>query len=106
MVVISCACKTDAPEAFATRFIATDHGCVQADPGAFGLGDFVEQALLMPCGHGRSRGFDHGPCEAEFPGLFTQFKARNSVASVVVLCSWWVAAVVMGLLLHGDRLSV
>jgi len=33
-------------------------------------------------------------------------KATNSVASVVFLCSWWGAAVAMGFLLHGDRLSV
>ena len=79
------------PEAFATGFIATDYRrCVRQTQATFGLGDFVEHLVVKP----------------SFQVFSLSAKATNSVASVVLLCSWWVAAVVMGLLLHGDRLRV
>ena len=55
--------KAMQPEAFTTRFIATDHrrGFRQTK-AAFGLGDFLEHARLMraaiTCAHAV---FDHAP---------------------------------------------
>src|SRR4029450_8653270 len=41
------------PEAFATPLIPTPHGGpFRQTHAAFGLGDFVEYALLLPCAHG------------------------------------------------------
>ena len=67
------------PEAFAPRFIATDHGRrFRQTQAAFGLGDFVEHALLLPCGHGAlTRLLTMARGEAELPGFFTQFKGHK-----------------------------
>jgi hypothetical protein len=67
------------PEAFATRFIATDHcRCVRQTQAAFGLDNFVEHALLLPCGHGTlARLLPMARREAELPGFFTQFKGHK-----------------------------
>src|SRR2546427_321586 len=45
---------------------------------ALGLGDFVEYALLLPCGHGAlTRFLPMARREAELPGFFTQFKGHK-----------------------------
>ena len=67
------------PEAFATRFIATDHGGrVRQTQAAFGVGDCVEHALVLPCAHGTlARLLAMARREAELPGFFTQFKGHK-----------------------------
>ena len=77
-----CLQKPMQPEAFATRFIATDHRRRFGQTKArFGLGDFVEQRAL---GHVRPWcarvAFDHARGEAELPGFFTQFKGHKQHA--------------------------
>src|SRR2546428_11170770 len=55
----------------------------------------------------RSRGFCPWPVvKPSFQVFSLSSKATNSVASVVFPGSWWGAAVVMGFLLHGDRLRM
>src|SRR6266446_9873377 len=55
----------------------------------------------------RSRGFCPWPVvKPSFQVFSLSSKATNSVASVMLPCSLWGAAVVMGFLLHGDRLRV
>src|SRR6266567_7370804 len=55
----------------------------------------------------RSRGFCPWPVvKPSFQVFSLSSQATNSVASVMLPCSWWGAAVVMGFLLHGDRLRV
>jgi putative transposase len=45
---------------------------------AFGVGDCVEHALLLPCGHGAlARLLTMARREAELPGFFTQFKGHK-----------------------------
>jgi hypothetical protein len=70
------------PEAFATRFITTDHGGRgRQTQAAFGLGDFVEHALLLPRSHGAlARLLTIARREAELPGFFTQFKGHKQGA--------------------------
>src|SRR5262245_36366020 len=65
------------PEAFAPRFIATHHrGAFRQTQTAFGVGDFVEHTLLLPCGHGAlARLLTMSCSEAELPGFFTEFKS-------------------------------
>src|SRR6266436_3485773 len=72
-----CLQKPMEPEAFATGFIATHHQrCFRQTHAAFGLGDFVEHALLLPCGHGALTRLLTMPCgEAQLPGFFTEFKS-------------------------------
>ena len=67
------------PEAFATRFIATDHGrCCRQTQAAFGLGDFVEHVRLLPGAHSALTRFLTMTCgQAELPGFFTQFKGHK-----------------------------
>ena len=65
--------KAMQPEAFTPRFIATHHrrrfGQTKA---SFGLGHFLEQALLMPCCDGALAGLlAMARRETKLPGLFT-----------------------------------
>jgi hypothetical protein len=67
------------PETFTPRFIATDDGCrFWETQAAFRLGDFVEYALLLPCGYGTLAWLlPMASGEAELPSLFTQFKGHK-----------------------------
>src|SRR5881398_2621463 len=75
------------PEAFATRFIATDHcRCFRQTQAAFGLDNFVEHALLLPCGHGAlARLLPMARGEAELQGFFTQCKGHKQRSFYCVL---------------------
>src|SRR5215467_6831927 len=54
----------------------------------------------------RSRGFCPWPVvKPSFQFFSLSSKATNSVAAVAGLCSLWVAAVVMGFLLHGETVK-
>src|SRR5262245_6012412 len=70
------------PEAFAPRFIATDHGSrVRQPQTASGLGDVVEHALLLPRRHGAlARLLTMARRAAELPGFFTQCKGHKQDA--------------------------
>jgi hypothetical protein len=74
-----CLQKPMQPEAFATRFIATHHGgAFRQTHTAFGVDNFVEHALLLPCGHSAlARLLTMARREAELPGFFTQFKGHK-----------------------------
>src|SRR4029450_1144262 len=67
------------PEPFAPRFITTDYGCrFRQTQAALSLGDFVEHALLLTCGHGTlARLLTRANGEAELPGFFTQFEGHK-----------------------------
>src|SRR5215472_13905043 len=74
-----CLQKPMEPEAFATGFIATDHrrGFRETE-ATFGLGNFVEHVLWLPCGHGAlTRLLTRPGGEAELPSFFTQFKGHK-----------------------------
>jgi hypothetical protein len=76
------------PEAFAPHFIATHHrGAFRQTQTAFGLGDFVEHTLLLPCGHGAlARLLPMPGGAAELPRFFTEFKSyKQSVRCCALL---------------------
>src|SRR5688572_3622374 len=96
------------PEALSTRFIATDHGDrFRKTQAVFGLGDFVEHALVVPCGHRALTWLlTMAGGEAEPPGFFTEFKGhKQGRLGCVTIC-------MMGrcgchkLFLPSDKLSV
>src|SRR6267143_958566 len=96
------------PEALSPRFIATSYGCrLRQTQAAFGLGDFVKDAILMPCGHGAlARLLTMPGGEAELPGFFTQFKAHKQRRLGCVTILFVGRCGGHSFLLHGDRLRV
>src|SRR4030095_16470747 len=67
------------PKPFSTCCVATDDGGrLRQVKATFGLGDFVQHAFLIPCGHrALARLLPMARGEAEFPGFFTQFKGHK-----------------------------
>src|SRR5262249_19891865 len=103
-----CLQKPMQPEAFTPRFIATHHGGrVRQTQAAFGLGDFGEHTLVVTCGHGAlTRLLTLRPVvKPSFQVFSLSSEATNRTRSGVVSWPLWVAAVVMGFLLHGRRVS-
>jgi hypothetical protein len=74
-----CLQKAVQPEAFTTGFITTDHRCAfRQTKASFGLGDFLEQALLVTrCDSALTRLLTRSCSEAQLPGGFTQFKGHK-----------------------------
>src|SRR5687767_11679742 len=74
-----CLQKPMQPEAFAARFVTTDHRRGVAQTKArFSLGHFVEQAFSVTCRHSAFAWFvTMTNAEAELPGLFTQLEGHK-----------------------------
>jgi hypothetical protein len=83
-----CLQKAMQPEALSSRFVTTHHRrAVRQAKSCFGVGDFVEHALLIT---GRERPFTRfltmTDAEAKLPGFLTQFKRhkQNALSGVIM----------------------